>query len=151
MGRGQASDGEVAEAMADAIIRTIHHAPESLLARLGGPTWRPAARRMAIRVVIELAGDGWGVGLREGWGPCGASSLHDGLHRSIEAGLATAGEHLRAMLPEIRAVNGSLLDGVGKRLAGAVVAAMVVRGVGLGKLTRAQLAVHQSGRGPLPE
>lgn len=134
MGRGQASDAEMGEAMADAIIRAIHHAPETLLARLGGPTWRRAAGRLALRVVNELAGDGWGVGVREGWGPCGSSGLHDGLHRSIEAGLATAGEHLRALLPEVRAVNGALLDGVGKRLAGAVVAAMVVRGVGLAKM-----------------
>lgn len=130
MGKGrQVSDAETLQAMSDAVTRALHWAPETLLIRCSAKDTRDAAcRRLAIRVVTELGGDGWTEGR------CAAES--EGLHAAIATGMAGAGDGILSILPEARRANGRLLDGVGLHIGGVVVKAMHADGARLRPMTR---------------
>lgn len=124
-GRGRKVTGAVVtEAVSDAVTRAVHHAPESLLRRFEGEAVNGSAKRLALRIVMQLAGDGWAERRKK----VGST----GLYGAVSAGLVRSGPHLLAVLPEIRQVNGRLLDGVGRHAGDNIATTMKREGVTLG-------------------
>jgi hypothetical protein len=124
VGRGSAVKAtEVTEAVSDAVVRAVHHAPESLLRRFEDEAQRRSARRLALRIVMQLAGDGWGEKRKR----VGST----GIYGAVAAGLLGSGTHILAVLPEVRQVNGKLLDGVGRHAGDSIAATMRKSGVRL--------------------
>jgi hypothetical protein len=124
VGQGRKAKGpEVAEAVSDAVVRAVHHAPESLLRRFEDEAAKRSARRLALRIVMQLAGDGWGEKRKK----VGST----GMYGAVAAGLVGAGPHILAVLPEVRRVNGKLLDGVGRHAGDSIAATMRKSGVRL--------------------
>lgn len=159
-GRGvgrKASEPAVAEAVSDAVVRAVHHAPESLLQRFQDEAMRRSARRLALRIVMQLAGDGWAEKRKK----VGST----GIYGAVADGLVRSGPHILAVLPEVRRVNGKLLDGVGRHAGDSITVVMRKAGVKLAPAVWARAprgakarrgrhgaaGAHQSGRGPLPE
>lgn len=114
---------EVKNALADAITRAVHWAPETLLVEFEGERRPHACRRLAIRVVEELDGDGW----RQRRFPHRLLTLDE----VIAEGMKGAGAPILASLASVRACNGKALDGVGAHLGEAVFAKMRKVDVGL--------------------
>lgn len=128
--RRPVSDADVVEALGHAVTRAIHWAPESLLVHFSTRQRQSACSRLAIRVVTELAGDGW----REGRGAKGG----EGLDAAIVTGIAGAGEAILGILPEVRRCNGRVLDGVGLHIGAAIHAAMQAQGARLARQSTAR-------------
>lgn len=130
---------DLAELLSDAAVRAVHWAPEPLLQRFGERDIAPACRRLALRVMVELAGDGWRAGWAGSRRPCGEGGSHardadrclDGAQAAIAEGLVAAGPHLLAVISEVRRVNGRLLDGVGCHMGEAILLALRRRRVRL--------------------
>jgi len=110
---------EVVEALGDAVTRAIHHAPESLLRHFDTGRRDFACRRLSLRVVAQLAGDGW-VGLDA-----------DLLDQAITVGIGRSGVGILASLSEARRCNGRLLDGIGLHIGERISEAMDEGGVRL--------------------
>lgn len=128
--RQKIKDEEALRALSDAVIRAIHWAPESLLAHIA-TGWREAAcRRLALRVVSQLAGDGWGEGRR--------ARGCDGLHAAIAAGLGGIENGFLLVLPDVRACSirgrGRVLDAFGAHFAANIFDAMTAGGVKLRRI-----------------
>lgn len=101
-----------AQALSDAVTRAIHWAPESLLRNFETGERDVACRRLALRVVVQLGGDGW------------AGSDADALDDAVAAGISRAGEGFLVSLGEARRCNGRLLDALGEHIGERVSAAM---------------------------
>lgn len=132
--RSKISDEEALEALADAVTRAIHWAPESLLVHIA-TGWREAAcRRLALRIVAQLAGDGWGEGRRSRARNGGG----DGLHAAIVAGLGGIENGFLLVLPDIQRCSvrgrGRVLDAFGMHFASAIHDAMRAGGVRLRRM-----------------
>ena len=122
---GKVTGAVVAEAVSDAVTRAVHKAPESLLRRFEGEALKGSSRRLALRVMMQLEGDGW-------WEKKRKRAGERGLFGAIATGLVRSGPHLLAVLPEIREVNGRLLDGVGRHAGDSIATTMKREGVTLG-------------------
>lgn len=124
-GRRKITGAVVSEAVSDAVVRAVHHAPESLLRRFEGEAVQGSSRRLALRVIMQLEGDGW-------WEKKRKRAGERGLYGAIAAGLVGAGPHLLGVLPEIRKANGRLLDGVGRHAGDSIASTMKRERVTLG-------------------
>lgn len=110
---------DVIEALGDAVTRAIHHAPESLLRHFDTGRRGFACRRLSLRVVRQLAGDGW------------AGQHADLLDHAITIGIGRSGEGILASLSEARRCNGRLLDGIGLHIGERISEAMAEQGARL--------------------
>ncbi len=112
MARRKVSEGQTIEALGDAVTRAIHHAPESLLRNFQTGDRDLACRRLSLRVVTQLGGDGW------------AGDDADALDDAVAVGIGRAGEHFLTSLAAARQCNGKLLDGIGVHIGEKIAEAM---------------------------
>lgn len=117
------AEQEVLQALGDAVTRAVHWAPESLLTHLGTEKRASACRRLALRVLHQLGGDGWGEARRAKRGA--------DLDVAIVSGIASAGEGILSTLSEARRCNGKLLDGIGLHIGTLILAAVKESGARL--------------------
>lgn len=117
------TDEELLEALGDAVTRAIHWAPESLLVHFDSGRRDAACRRLALRVVCQLAGDGWAEGR--------SAKGCEGLHAAVALGIARAGDGILTTLSEARRCNGRLLDGISQHIGAVILAAMKETGARL--------------------
>lgn len=121
MGKARLSDTvvrnrDVKDALGDAFTRAVYWAPEPLLEQFATERMPEACRRLAMRVVTELAADGW----REQRARMGMP----GLEEILASGMRKAGKPILASLPHARCCDGKLLDGIGQHLGETVFKAM---------------------------
>lgn len=109
-GRVNGNSGEALEALVDAATRAVHRAPESLLQIFARPHDHKGSDRLALRIIGQLAEDGWF--LRRNTGRAGA-----GFEATITYAIASTGKGLLGMLSDARRQDGPTLDHVCRVLA----------------------------------
>lgn len=123
--RRKVTDAETLDALGYAVTCAIFWAPERLLLLAAGERREAACRRLALRVLMKLAGDGWGERRRRA-GATLACAIADGISR-------TGGPFL-AVLPQMRRGDGRVLDALGLHIGAGILAAMKEDGTRLARV-----------------
>lgn len=124
--RQRVTEAEQLDAIAFAVTCAIFWAPESLLVTAGTERRQAACQRLALRVLMQLAKEGYGEGRRRKRG--------EGLAADIAAGIARAGDCFLVVLPNMRRGNGRVLDALGQHIGTGILAVMKENGTRLGRI-----------------